>query len=170
MVTALELVKSVDSREALHPFLDDKSAKDVLSAWTFQRRAFTDRPLKENETYYEAFDALWLTSQEVDFAQLSNDADVPMLNCKRIFDRLKSARLIFPDGTLSASASMLLRAETGGHISGVIPVSRISRIPPSPSGTPRDQKKKPRASRKTSRRVSRKTARGNNARGRQKLR
>ncbi|SRR5216684_4108884 len=120
-MTALEAMKSVRRLESLVLFLDNPNAKKVLAAWTLYRTQCKDRPLQPNETPDQAYWTLWLESAEVEYPVLAETAGVPLNACVSLFDRLKQARQIFPDGTITQDAMAILQAEVRTQVQSVLP-------------------------------------------------
>ena len=110
----LESVKAQEAIESLKLILNDEDAKKVIAAWSLERPAFTDRPLKENESPVDALMQLWDTV-EPNLVKLSMNATVPLNQTREIFDRLKSTRLIYPDGSIHKNARVILRSEVQAY-------------------------------------------------------
>lgn len=129
-MTILEAIKSVENRESLILFLDDPQAKKVLAAWTLRKPKCEDRVLKKGEDLEKAYSGLW-DSLDMDYFGLSDIAGVPLRATEEIFRRAKVAHVVYPDGTISASATTFLRAEVTNLITPFIPrgvpVSRKSK-------------------------------------------
>lgn len=120
-MTALETVKSVESRIAAYLFMDDKAAKKLLVAWTLYRPVFTDRPLKKQESIDNAYASLWTRLGDIDFQKLADDADMTVWSAMHIFHRLQEARAVYPDGTIAKFAQKLIINEIGSYAEKIEP-------------------------------------------------
>lgn len=109
-----EALSRFRAQEEIEPIaiLRDPKSRAVALAWKY-----IDPPAPpENLTDPEDWNAIW-ESVEVDFEELSNMAATSVGECKALFKRLQSYRLIYPDGSLTGPASQYLRAETKKQLS-----------------------------------------------------
>lgn len=109
-ITVLAAIKAVESQESLLLIADDLDAMKVMAAWLIHAPVYTDRDLKEGETAINALRECWSTCK-YDLMRLSDVANVPLNTTREIFNRLKEARLIYPDGTIPVDAKKIVRSE-----------------------------------------------------------
>jgi hypothetical protein len=121
--SALAVAKTLDEVEPLIFVKDNDEAKRLLVAWTLYRPAFTDLETPDGFTAEEAFDSLWATQEPVDFDRLGLIAGLPYLTTRKLFNRMITARLLYPDGTLSHNTRIVIQAEMRGYLKviGVLP-------------------------------------------------
>lgn len=107
-MTAIELIKSPDTTRALILFIKDDHAHRVIGAWEMMGIKCTDFPLRTYDgNFANVHEKLWRSAM-VDIDALAFQADVPGSRCEKLFQRLKKANIIYPDGTISAPANNLI--------------------------------------------------------------
>jgi hypothetical protein len=122
-MTALQSIKlAFENREALLFLINDKRTQKIMVAWTLyfaKEPTFTHiEPLGNPQA---TLDLLWDDVGDVDFARLSEIADVPLTKAVDVFERLRAARLVFPDGTIPEGAMRIVRAEVGAYVAALMP-------------------------------------------------
>lgn len=123
----LELLKANEQPLPIYLILDDPIAKTLLSAWTLYAPQYIDRELPENGTIQEARKLVW-DGVVVDYARLSELANMPMLSTMSQFNRLRDAGLVYPDGSIHATVYSILRAEINRYIREIVPPQRPASI------------------------------------------
>lgn len=106
-MNAESLPAQPESQASLVLIIHDAAAQRVLQAWTFY-------PIKAAKV------SDWKHVEPIDFVKLAKMADVPASRCEPIFYRLRMARLVHPDGTISRIADQLIDGQVRAHIRGLI--------------------------------------------------
>lgn len=138
MTTALDFIKTTfenRNRESLILIINDDLAKRVLIAWTLYQPTLKDFDIKATDNPIIVLDRLWApTLKEMDIERLALIAGVPSTRAAKIFDRLRVAALIFPDGTAAPNALSVVRAEVASYIQDMMP--RRGPLQPAPQPAP----------------------------------
>lgn len=136
---ALELAKTNDNVESLIFIKDDNDAKRLLVAWMRYRPQFKDFECEPKVAPEDAFELAWDSAQDTDFDRLARIAGLPHLTTKNQFMRLVSAGLLYPDGTISKNALIVIQAEMKGHLRTLFAQSAQPDVlePPPPEPRPR---------------------------------
>jgi len=121
-MTAIEAAKRLDTLHSLILIMGDMDAKKVLIAWTLYGAKCKDITLKGNAGFERLtasaksmLEMVWETV-EVDFERLSVLAGIPFATTMQIFQRLKEARIIFPDGTATDNAMVIVKSDVGAYL------------------------------------------------------
>lgn len=125
-VPAIEAIKESENLQVLMLIMDDPDAKLMLAAWTVypieKLPSSLLRPLEKNETPLSAYWRLWKDCAGlVDVEKLSRISGIPFQSTLIIFDRLKIARMVYPDGTINLNALKILQTEVGGYLRRYVP-------------------------------------------------
>ncbi len=101
--------------EALIFIMNDLPSKQVLVAWTLCYPEFKDSPVRSNESPRGAIERYW---EEVnpDIDRLAAIAGIPVTKTKKIFDRLRAAYLVWPNGTVDGDALSIVVGERNAYI------------------------------------------------------
>lgn len=111
MQNELERFRNSESVEASFVIINDLVAKKVVAAWPFVPiRQVRDVPDLDGLEEAERWDALW-NCIEFDPNDLAARAGISRIVLNQKFEMVRSSRLIFPDGEISALARKHLRAE-----------------------------------------------------------
>lgn len=116
----LDVVKAAENVESLLLVTDDFRARKVMVAWLLYRPVIQDQ-LWSGEKPHEAARILWDQNPPVDIDRLADLADLPWTYVKTTFERLKQAGMVFPDGTINATARAFIRAEVQTFTKSVLP-------------------------------------------------
>jgi hypothetical protein len=107
----LEPFRSHEPVHAAAVVIEDVDAKRVLAAWTTMPlepwRASRTRP--KSEVLSWRWEWIW-SSVQVDFSMLGLRAGVSPQTAQSKFELLRAARLVYPDGTISKPALLVLQA------------------------------------------------------------
>jgi nucleoid-associated protein YgaU len=114
--SALAVAKTLDEVEPLIFVKDDVEAKRLLVAWTLYQPNFTDSDLHEDTPPKTALALLWVDQEPVDYDRLGQIAGLPYLTTRKLFQRLTLAHLVYPDGSISKNARIIIQAEMRGYL------------------------------------------------------
>ncbi len=113
-MNALSILKSdLQMQEALILVMNDVVAKKVAVAWKIYEPSFTDSEYRSKEDNRTQLDRLWEGIGPIDMSRLSEIAGVPMTRTVKAFARLKAARLIWPDGSMSMEVRKIIAGDVG---------------------------------------------------------
>jgi|SRR3972149_2916854 len=117
MITAIEALRREHRKENLMLIIDDQDAQFIMIAWTILHPDFADFPVDESAAAKKVWADAWeSTLQNVDIKALASLANVPERTALESFHRLRTANLIYPDGTISDDAMTIIRAEVGTRL------------------------------------------------------
>lgn len=115
---ALLQLKDLNDRAYLALIHWDKDIRLLLLAWTIYhpapRKSWTEH-VPMNWTVKRITRHCW-RGVTVDSRKLSALSGIPARTIPELFERLKEARLIYPDGTANEEALMLIRAEMESEV------------------------------------------------------
>ena len=127
-MTALEVVKAdLQNHTAILLIKYDPAAKKLLVAWTIYAPRCSDFVIRGTENAKDLIARLWSESLPIDMPTLSAIAGIPQTRAQVIFDRLRAANLIWPDGTIPGNVESLLIGEAGYYVSTLVPKGGIYR-------------------------------------------
>lgn len=107
---------ALTSTDALVFVIDDILAEKVLIAWTFYPiTTFKDSTLRKGETLRAGLSRLWDELGAIDFDELASTAGVPVTKTQRIFKRLKTTLLVWPDGSIIPLAHTIVNRKVYSH-------------------------------------------------------
>ena len=107
--------RASESPESAVWLLSDPEAKRLVGVWlTFPTR-WTAPKGKPPEDERLAWDWIW-NGNEPDLKELAARSDLAHFATARKFEALRASRLIYPDGTISAWASAILKADVVGAL------------------------------------------------------
>ncbi len=113
---ALEYVKAkLNKDESVNLVLDDEEAKKVLSAWRVLPIAVKDFNVRDTVEPLAVLATLW-THAAFKMEELSVLSTVPETRLLMIFNRLRAAYLIWPDGSISDLALKVLNADRTAYL------------------------------------------------------
>lgn len=113
--TVLQAAKATESPNSLIFILHDINAMKVIEAWHQADPKFVDRPFREGEKLDAALEEIWLGC-EVDLVSLADKTPLSLNLVSDIFNRLRKARLIYPDGTCHKSIDAIISNEVGSYL------------------------------------------------------
>jgi len=118
---ALEYVKTkLTKDESVNLVLEDEEAKKVLSAWRVLPLTVKDFNVRDTVDPVAVLATLWAHAS-VNIAELSKLSTIPETRAKTIFERLRAAYLIWPDGTITDLGIKLLNADRTAYLNSRIP-------------------------------------------------
>lgn len=109
---AIDALKSAAPREYLSIVMRDDEARDLLLAWTLYAPAPREKWIHQVEAGVSDRQLMRFCwgGMAIDDDKLSMLSGLPARTCREKFERLKEARLIYPDGTANPEALLIIRA------------------------------------------------------------
>ncbi|TMW77975.1 hypothetical protein FG147_02455 [Thauera sp. UPWRP] len=112
----IEHWRSLEVKETAALVVDDKALQKVLAAWPMV--GVTDSGIEHfSPDDAASWDAVW-SGLRVDLATLAQVAGLQHGPATLAFNRAKALRLIYPDGTVHATARMVLMKRIKDALSG----------------------------------------------------
>ena len=110
-MTALEWLKARYKREFLLLILNDLQAQRVMIAWTIEHPEFKDFELPKKYEPASIKSKIWEYVDYRHIEALAESTRLPFTHVLKIFNSLRAAELIYPDGTIPAEAHNVMIAE-----------------------------------------------------------
>ena len=99
--------------------LDDKDSQKVLAAWSTMPMTWVRPKSAVPESGRERWDWLW-RGVKMDFEEYSIRTGIASSRLQKLFGPLKSARLVYPDGSIAEHAMNVLKAEVQRAIRPIV--------------------------------------------------
>ncbi len=113
-MNALQVIKaSLEMQEALILVMNDVEAKKVAVAWKIYEPPFVDSEYRSRDDTRTQLARLWEGVGPIDLNRLAEIAGVPVTRATKAFARLKAARLIWPDGSMSMEVRKIIAGDVG---------------------------------------------------------
>ncbi len=113
-MTTLSVIKAaLQMQEALILVMNDIEAKKIAVAWKIYDPDFKDSEYRQNIDHRIQLAHLWEEVGEIDINRLAEIAGVPVTRAAKAFARLKAARLIWPDGSMSTEVTKIIAGDVG---------------------------------------------------------
>lgn len=150
-MSSLPSIKQALSKpEAFFLVMKDAQAKDVLAAWTLYPHSFTETVPRKGETLRTTL-FRWWTEFSPDMDEVARTAGIPVTRVTKIFRRLQSMFLVWPDGTVAPDALNAIRGERNVYVRALIARTAATDKPKDDKGKADDGKRNSKEDKKADR-------------------